>query len=94
MRIKPSGARHALLCAADCSFNFYTALRIVAQTGALGFILPSFAAPEIADGSIVVLPFTAPWAVTNYGIMCLLGRLLSPPTASALRLSARRKAIF
>jgi DNA-binding transcriptional LysR family regulator len=65
-----------------CSSNFYTALRIVAQTDALGFILPSFAASEIADGSIVVLPFKAPWAVTNYGIMYLRGRMLSRPAAA------------
>jgi DNA-binding transcriptional LysR family regulator len=70
-----------------CSSNFYTALRIVAQTDALGFILPSFAAHEIEDGSIVVLPFKAPWAVTNYGIMYLRGRMLSP-AAAAFRAAA------
>jgi DNA-binding transcriptional LysR family regulator len=70
-----------------CSSNFYTALRIVAQTDALGFILPSFAAHEIADGSIVVLPFKASWAVTNYGIMYLRGRMLSP-AAAAFRAAA------
>ena len=65
-----------------CSSNFYTALRIVAQTDAVGFILPSFAAREIEDGSIVVLPFRASWAATNYGIMYLRGRMLSPPAAA------------
>jgi DNA-binding transcriptional LysR family regulator len=70
-----------------CSSNFYTALRIVAQTDAIGFILPSFAAREIEDGSIIVLPLKASWAVTNYGIMYLRGRMLSP-AAAAFRAAA------
>ena len=70
-----------------CSSNFHTALRIVAQTDALGFILPSFATHEIGNGSIVVLPFKASWAVTNYGIMYLRGRMLSP-AAAAFRAAA------
>ena len=76
-----------------CVSNFYTSLRIVAQTDAIGFILPSFSTHEIEDGSIVVLPFKAPWAVTNYGIMYLRGRMLSPPAAAfrAAAVSAERR---
>ena len=51
-----------------CPSKFYTVLRIVAQTDAIGFILPASAAREIEDGTIVALPFTAPWAVANWRV--------------------------
>ena len=70
-----------------CVSNFYTALRIVAQTDAIGLALPSFIEREIKQGSIVVLPFKPPWVVSDYGIIQLRGRTLSP-SAAAFRTAA------
>lgn len=70
-----------------CSSNFHTSLRIVEQTDAIGLMLPSFAAREIREGSIVVLPFKPSWAASDYGIIYLRGRTL-PPSAAAFRTAA------
>ena len=65
-----------------CVSNFFTALRIVAQTDAIGLALPSFIDQEVRQGSIVVLPFKPPWLVSDYGIIQLRGRTLSPSAAA------------
>ncbi len=70
-----------------CVSNFYTALRIVAQTDAIGLALPSFIDSEVKHGNIVVLPFKPPWVVSDYGIIQLRGRTLSP-SAVAFRAAA------
>jgi DNA-binding transcriptional LysR family regulator len=70
-----------------CVSSFHTALRIVAQTDAIGITFSSFIGREVEEGSLVVLPFKPSWAVSDYGIISLRGRTL-PPSAAAFRAAA------
>ena len=71
-----------------CVSTINASLQIVAQTDAIGLIVPSLAARQIKEGSIVVLPFRPNWAATNNGIIYLRGRTL-PPSAAAFRAVAK-----
>lgn len=58
--------------------NFSAMTTIVAGTDAIGLAAPLQIAPLVREGTLGVVPFSAPWLCSNYGFILLVGRTLSP----------------
>ncbi|WP_136797607.1 LysR family transcriptional regulator [Desulfosediminicola ganghwensis] len=58
--------------------NFSSAKQIVLESDAFGVAVPLQIESELENGQLSVLPYLAPWLVTEYGFMYLRDRALSP----------------
>jgi DNA-binding transcriptional LysR family regulator len=70
--------RFPLAASAIRADTFQLAKSVVLESDAVGLAMPTMIEGELMDGALVVLPFEAPWLVTNYGFIRLADRTPSP----------------
>ena len=70
--------RFPLAASAIRADTFQLAKSVVLESDAVGLAMPTTIERELLDGTLVDLPFEAPWLVTNYGFIRLADRTPSP----------------